>query len=63
MLAAMVAMVEMLAVKAGAMVEVGSAAAIRVRIKARWLLQIPEVKTGIIIDRQKCGALFAPFFI
>lgn len=57
------AMVEVLAVKAGAMVGVGSAAAIRVRIKARRLLQIPEVKTGIIIDMQKCGALFAPFFI
>lgn len=52
------AMVEVLAVKAGAMLELVNAAA----IKVRRYLQL-EVKTGLIIDMQKCGALFAPFFM
>ena len=49
----------MVAVKPAAIVQVVRAAA----IKARRHLQILEVKRDIIIDMQKCGALFAPFFI
>ena len=48
----------MVAVKPAAIVQVVRAAAIKVRRHLQ-----PEVKTGLIIDMQKCGALFAPFFI
>ncbi len=56
MLAAMVE--QTVAVKPAVIVQVVKAAA----IKARRHLQILEVKRRIIIDMQKCGALFAPFF-